>query len=128
MAMVGLNFGVSLISGAEAGVSYPHVAFVPLAGEVLPFSAVWSPDNDNPALLGESKIDDRPYRALSRFSWQYAGMSVVVGASTADKSTATTSADPSSASGLRGAHDMTPSRYVLKVAGGTWASPLEERP
>ena len=50
MAMVGLGFGVSLISGAEAGVSYPHVAFVPLAGEVLPFSAIWSPENDNPAL------------------------------------------------------------------------------
>lgn len=50
MAMVGLDFGVTLISGAEAGVSYPHVAFVPLAGEVLPFSAVWSPENDNPAL------------------------------------------------------------------------------
>jgi len=50
MAMVGLEFGVTLISGAEAGVRYPHVAFVPLAGEVLPFSAVWSPENDNPAL------------------------------------------------------------------------------
>ncbi|HEV7228032.1 LysR family transcriptional regulator [Brevundimonas sp.] len=50
MAMVGLGFGVTLISGAEAGVSYPHVAFVPLASEVLPFSAVWSPENDNPAL------------------------------------------------------------------------------
>lgn len=50
MAMVGLGFGVSLISGAEAGVSYPHVAFVPLAGEMLPFSVVWSSENDNPAL------------------------------------------------------------------------------
>jgi DNA-binding transcriptional LysR family regulator len=50
MAMVGLGFGVTLISGAEAGVSYPHVAVVPLAGEVLPFSAIWSPENDNPAL------------------------------------------------------------------------------
>lgn len=50
MSMVGLGFGVTLVSGAEAGVSYPNVAFVPLTDEVLPFSAVWSPENDNPAL------------------------------------------------------------------------------
>lgn len=50
MSLVGLKFGVSLVSGAEAGVNYPHVVFVPLAGETLPFSAVWSAENDNPAL------------------------------------------------------------------------------
>lgn len=50
LSMVGLGFGVTLISGAEAGVMYPNVAFVPVAGEVLPFSAVWSSENDNPAL------------------------------------------------------------------------------
>lgn len=50
MSMVGLNFGITLVSGAEAGVSYPGVRMVPLLGETLPFSAVWSPDNDNPAL------------------------------------------------------------------------------
>lgn len=50
MSMVGLGFGVSFVSGAEAGVTYPGVTFVPLVGETLPFSAVWSPDNDNPAL------------------------------------------------------------------------------
>jgi DNA-binding transcriptional LysR family regulator len=68
MAMVGLGFGVSLVSGAEAGVSYPHVAFVPLAGEVLPFSAVWSPDNDNPALrrlLTAARVQARKANAAS---------------------------------------------------------------
>lgn len=65
MAMVGLGFGVTLVSGAEAGVAYPHVAFVPLAGEVLPFSAVWSPDNDNPALrrlLSEARVQAKAMR------------------------------------------------------------------
>lgn len=66
MAMVGLGFGVTLISGAEAGVAYPGVAFVPLAGEVLPFSAVWSPENDNPALrrlLSAARVQARKANA-----------------------------------------------------------------
>lgn len=50
MALVGLRFGITLVSGAEAAVRYPNVAFVPLADEKLPFSIVWSPENDNPAL------------------------------------------------------------------------------
>jgi DNA-binding transcriptional LysR family regulator len=71
MALVGLGFGVTLVSGAEAGVRYPHVAFVPLAGEVLPFSAVWSPENDNPALrrlLSAARTEARKVKsaALSR--------------------------------------------------------------
>ena len=50
MSMVGLGFGISLVSSAEVGVRYPGVAFIPLVGETLPVSAVWSPENDNPAL------------------------------------------------------------------------------
>lgn len=50
LSMVGLGFGITLVSGAEAGVSYPGVSLVPLRGRTVPFSAVWSPDNDNPAL------------------------------------------------------------------------------
>lgn len=50
MAMVGLGIGVSLVSGAEAGVQYPGVTFIPLAGEQLPFSMIWLAQNDNPAL------------------------------------------------------------------------------
>ena len=48
--MVGLGFGISLVCGVEMRLSYPHVAFVPLDGEEVSFSAVWSPQNDNPAL------------------------------------------------------------------------------
>ena len=50
MAMVGLGVGISLVGAAEASVAYPAVAFRLLAGESLPFSAVWSTRNDNPAL------------------------------------------------------------------------------
>ena len=50
MAMVGLNFGVSLMSGSGTGVDYPGVKFVPALGEAVRTHVVWSPDNDNPAL------------------------------------------------------------------------------
>jgi DNA-binding transcriptional LysR family regulator len=44
LTMVGLGFGITLTASLETGVSYPN------AGEQIPFSAVWSPENDNPAL------------------------------------------------------------------------------
>lgn len=52
IVLVGLGLGVSLISEAGSAPSYPGVVFRPLAdGEnLLPFSAVWAPDSDNPAL------------------------------------------------------------------------------
>lgn len=62
LSMVGLGFGVTLASSAETSIGYPDVSFVRVRGEQLPFSFVWSPTNDNPALrrfLSEA-------RALSR--------------------------------------------------------------
>lgn len=62
MAMIGLRIGVSLVSGAEVGVAYPGVVFVPICGERLPFSAIWSPSNGNPALrnfLSAARIQAR---------------------------------------------------------------------
>ena len=50
LALVGLGFGISLVGTAETAVTYPNVVFRPLADEMLPFSAVWAPNNDNPAL------------------------------------------------------------------------------
>lgn len=52
MVLVGLGFGLSLISEAGTATQYPGVVFRPLTGgdDTLPFSAVWSPANDNPAL------------------------------------------------------------------------------
>lgn len=52
MHLVALGFGISLTSEATIATVYPEVAFRPIEGadDVLPFSAVWSPSNDNPAL------------------------------------------------------------------------------
>jgi DNA-binding transcriptional LysR family regulator len=52
MAMVGLNIGLSLISEAGTGPIYPGVTFKPVDcdDDILPLSAIWLPQNDNPAM------------------------------------------------------------------------------
>lgn len=52
MTLVGLGLGVSLIADHWRGASYPNVTFVRIgeADERVPFSLVWRPENDNPAL------------------------------------------------------------------------------
>lgn len=73
MTLVGLGFGVTLVAGVDTGVMYPKVAYARVAGEELPFSAVWSPENDNPALrrflslarvLARTSRRDAPSRTL----------------------------------------------------------------
>lgn len=50
--LVGLGLGLSVVSHAGTGIIYPNVVFRPVGDpdDVLPFSAIWSPDTDNPAL------------------------------------------------------------------------------
>lgn len=50
MQLVALGLGLTLTSEATTVIPFPGVVYVPIAGERLPFSAVWSPDNQNPAL------------------------------------------------------------------------------
>jgi DNA-binding transcriptional LysR family regulator len=52
MHLVALGFGLSLVSEGATGTRYPDVVFRPLATpeDVLPYSAIWLPGNDNPAL------------------------------------------------------------------------------
>ena len=50
LSLVGLEFGISLVCGAEERIAYPNVTFVPLLEEHISISAVWSLHNDNPAL------------------------------------------------------------------------------
>ena len=50
LGLISLGIGISLVGTAEAAVTYPGVAFRPLQGEKLPFSAIWADNNDNPAL------------------------------------------------------------------------------
>jgi DNA-binding transcriptional LysR family regulator len=51
MHLVALGLGVSFASQSATAASFPEVFFRPIAGdaELLPFSAMWSPSNDNPA-------------------------------------------------------------------------------
>ena len=52
MSMVGMGFGISLVSEGWIALGIPGVVMRPLAedADIVPFSAIWSPDNDNPVL------------------------------------------------------------------------------
>jgi len=50
MHLVALGQGVALASEGATATHFPNVRFVPLCGEILRFSAIWSRRNDNPAL------------------------------------------------------------------------------
>lgn len=49
LSMVAIGRGLTLTSEATTGTQIPGIAYRPIANEVLPFSAIWSPKNDNPA-------------------------------------------------------------------------------
>jgi DNA-binding transcriptional LysR family regulator len=51
MHLVALGLGLSFASESATAASFPEVVFRPIAGdgELLPFSGVWSSNNDNPA-------------------------------------------------------------------------------
>jgi DNA-binding transcriptional LysR family regulator len=49
MKLVTLGRGLTLTSEATTGAAFPGVVYRPIEGEWLPFSAVWSLRNDNPA-------------------------------------------------------------------------------
>ena len=51
LPLVALNRGLTVVSEAMTAARFPGISYRPIAGEVLPFSALWSPKNDNPALL-----------------------------------------------------------------------------
>lgn len=50
LSLVAVGRGLTLTSEATTGAQFPGIVFRPIIGELLPFSAVWSPRNDNPAL------------------------------------------------------------------------------
>lgn len=51
LVLVGLNFGLTVVSEAATGAIYPNVLYRALTRDedAVPFCAVWSPENDNPA-------------------------------------------------------------------------------
>jgi len=50
MQLVAIGQGLTLTSEATTAATFPGVAYRPLLAKVLPFCAIWSPQNDNPAL------------------------------------------------------------------------------
>ncbi len=49
MHLVAIGQGLTLTSEATTATAFPGIVYRPLADETLPFSAIWSPRNDNPA-------------------------------------------------------------------------------
>ena len=49
LSLVAVGHGLTLTSEATTGAQFPGITYRTLAGEVLPFSMVWSAQNDNPA-------------------------------------------------------------------------------
>jgi hypothetical protein len=50
LPLVALSRGLTVVSEAMTAAQFPDIVYRPILGEILPFSAVWSPKNDNPAL------------------------------------------------------------------------------
>lgn len=49
LSLVAVGQGLTLTSEATTGAQFPGITYRELAGEILPFSMVWSAINDNPA-------------------------------------------------------------------------------
>ena len=49
MQLVALGRGLTVIHEAAGATRFPGVEYRPLSDEILPFCAIWSPQNDNPA-------------------------------------------------------------------------------
>ncbi|EQL42692.1 TPA: LysR family transcriptional regulator [Pseudomonas aeruginosa] len=50
LSLVALGRGLTVTSEAMTASHFPGIVFRPITAEILPFSAIWSPRNDNPAL------------------------------------------------------------------------------
>lgn len=49
LPLVAIDRGLTLVSEAMTVAQFPGIVYRPIKDEILPFSAVWSPANDNPA-------------------------------------------------------------------------------
>jgi DNA-binding transcriptional LysR family regulator len=50
LTLVAIGSGLTVMSESATATLVPGICYRPISGEVLPFSGVWSPKNDNPAL------------------------------------------------------------------------------
>ena len=69
LPLVSIGRCLTLVSEAMTVARFPGIAYRPITGEMLPFSAVWSPRNDNPALrrlLSMAKAQAKKERTATR--------------------------------------------------------------
>ncbi|MBS0481771.1 MAG: LysR family transcriptional regulator [Proteobacteria bacterium] len=50
LSLVATGRALTIVSEATVAAQFPGIAYRPIVGEILPFSAIWSHRNDNPAL------------------------------------------------------------------------------
>jgi DNA-binding transcriptional LysR family regulator len=90
MHLVGLGQGITLVSAAWTAVKLPDLVLRPLVdpADIVPFSAVWSPRNDNPALRRfisvANTLAGRFRRGTSDWSSESLGLTPVTGGISAD--------------------------------------------
>lgn len=66
MQIVSLGRGLTLVSEAATAMQFPGVTYRQLLGEELPFSAVWSPRNENPAFRAMLSLARKMSKAQSQ--------------------------------------------------------------
>lgn len=50
LPLVAMGHGLALVGETAASIPFPGIVYLPIVGETLSFSALWSAKNDNPAL------------------------------------------------------------------------------
>lgn len=70
MNLVAMGRGVTPVAEAWKGVRLPDLALLPIGddADIVPFTAYWSPANDNPALrrfLSLARIETKRHGSLS---------------------------------------------------------------
>jgi DNA-binding transcriptional LysR family regulator len=50
LSLVAIGQGLTIVSEAMVAAQMPGITYRPILNDILPFSAVWSRRNDNPAL------------------------------------------------------------------------------
>ena len=66
LQIVSLGRGLTLVSEAATAMQFPGVIYRQLLGEELPFSAVWSPRNENPAFRAMLSLARKMSKARSQ--------------------------------------------------------------
>jgi DNA-binding transcriptional LysR family regulator len=94
MQIVSLGRGLTLVTEAATAMLFPGVIYRQLLGEELPFSAVWSPRNDNPAFRAMLSLARKLSKARSR-STPIGAPALAARTTTADSAALLRKRDPS---------------------------------